>query len=356
VQLVSTDFSCSIEVDVGGYQTVPTHSTVLVDQGCPTLLIQVKGKLPEEVRPWYRDYSLGSFRPYLELKMESGLVRVVKLMDGKESVQIAANNGNINFSKNRGNKEEDNNKKLASLQEALDFTVAGSTLEVPFGHYFESLNITKPVRLVGNGKSIIFGSIQVYSHDVVLDGLLVFSLEPLKPSVEVHFASGVTIHNCRLEQGSYVHSDVHAKETVAIVSAHSSRVAVVNSQVVGFGIGIELRNCTECVIQSNWIQSCWVAISLVHSGDVLIKRNLFRENEVISGTSGAMVLNILMGSNIFQDNVWLMSNQEGPQSMGRYHRRALDKLLGFDSTAVVTGSCMDKNGTEISCATSRAGL
>ena len=353
---MSTNFSCSIELKTRGYMVVPTRSTVLVSKGCQDLLIRVKGKLPGEVRPWYRDYGLGSFRPYLELKKESGLVKVVELIEGKERIWFADNEGNGEHSENGEHKEGEDDREFSSLQEALDFTKAGSTLEVPFGHYFESLNITKPVRIVGYRKAIIFGSILIYSHDVVLDGLSIFSLEALKPSIEVHFASGVTIHNCRLEQGSYVHSDLHAKETVAVFLSHSSRVAFVNSRVVGFGIGLELQNCTECVLQSNWIQSCWVAVSLVHSCDAQIQSSLFRENDVISAADGAGLQSLLAGSNVFQDNVQLTFDHEGPQEMGRFRRQVPGEPQVFESTAMVMGSCLAMSENETTCAGSRAGL
>ena len=334
LQLVSNQSTCRIQMKSSGNHIVPTESAVSLRRSCDGIYIQVMGKLPRRVSMWYRNYGLGSFHPYLELESkESESIQV------EEQADIGAG-------------------EFLSLQDALNSSPDSSTIVVPDGHYFESLNITKPARLIGQGRVVIFGRIQIYSSNVVLDNLSVYSLDPLEPSIEVVSAAGVTIHNCRLEQGKYVLSNWLARETCGIYVADSCNVTFVNNQVIGFGTAFEFRNCINCEVQSNWIQSCWTVFNPIDSDSIAIVRNLLKENTVlISQVNEAGVLRSLVSKNFLQDNVQITTDLHDTKDMYDYffHSRSLDKVK-FNSTVIVTGSCNNHGDARDPCAKYRSGM
>ncbi len=330
LQLLSGKFSCRIEMKSSGYYIVPTRSVLTFETSCVDLGIQVKGKLPEGVLSWYREYGLGSFYPYIELK-------------NKAAAPIL-------------NVSDTDNYKFVTLQEAVDYTPVGGTLLIPEGHYYETVNISYPIRLVGTGEVIVFGRVEIFSSDVVLDNLSIFSLDPLQPSIIVSSSNNVTIHNCRLEQGSYIHSDLQVKDTVALYAVDSFGVTFVNNKVIGFGTGLKLRNCTYCVLQSNWIQFCWTAFSSEYSEYFSVAANVFIDNAaVVDQVSHPGFISSLLNKNVIQEDVWLTNDHDGDNRDYLFHSTVLERIK-FNSTVIITGSCEQVEGAREQCAFYQSGM
>lgn len=340
LQLESNQSICVIEMESHGDVLVPMKSAVFFEGSCRDLHIQVVGQLPDTVAQWNKENNFGSFRPYL---------RVKTMQPGQLELSELSKTDTKNFS------------KFSSIQDALDASPAWGTILIPEGHYYESLLITKPVKLIGNARTVLFGSIQVVSHDVTLDEVSVYSLDVLKPTLEVTSSSNVVFHNCRLEQGKYSNSNLLMRKTHAVRVVNSSSIYFVNCRVVDFGIGFEIWNSSKCVIQSNWIQSCWTALRVSGSENIRVVRNYMKENMILVSQKNQSdvqhLLHSLVSKNILEDNVRLTDEHETETRkifINSVQSKPLQELK-IDTTVIVTGSCYSETLELEPCAHYRTG-
>ena len=310
-------------MESSGNVLVSMKSAVSFKENCENLHIQVIGRLPDTVARFNQERNFGSFWPHLQvITLQSEQINISEVSVGDFSM-------------------------FSSIQDALDASPASSTISIPEGTYFETLMITKPVKLIGIGRTILFGSIQILSHDVTLSGVTIYSLEALNPVVEVISSFNVLIHDCMIEQGEYSSSDVLMRKTCAVYVDNSSDVSFVNSRVVNFGTGFHIWSSSRCVIQSNWIQSCWIALRISGSEDLRIMGNYMRENMILASLTNQHEkqrhLLSIVDENILEDNIRLTDNHEmvtrkiSPIAVSN---KTL-KGLKMDSTVIVTGSCYD---------------
>lgn len=322
-------------MESSGDALVPMKSAVSFKESCGTLQIQIIGRLPGMISQQNKIF--GSFRPYLQVRTQQlGLIVPSELI-GVEDFSM-----------------------FSSIQDILDASPARSTILIPEGRYIETLLITKPVRLIGSGKSVLFGSIQILSHDVTLDVLSIYSLNALKPTLEITFSSNVVIHNCRIEQGEYSNSNLLVRKTQAVRVANSSSVSFINNQVVDFGIGIEVWNSSKCVLQSNRIQSCWTALRISGLEDLRVVGNYMRENMVLvslMNLSELLHIRSLVGRNMLEDNVHLTYEDETETRKilaNSVANKTFQELM-IDRTVVITGSCYEDTEEIEPCAHYRTG-
>ena len=324
-------------MESSGDFVLPVKSIMSFEENCGYLQIQVIGRIPDAIAHRSRGKIFSSFRPSLHIKTSK--------MEEINTPEFSI----TDFS------------KFSSIQDALDTFPVWETVLIPEGMYFETLNITKPVKLVGSRRTILFGNIQILSHDVTLDGFTIYSLEVLKPTVEIISSFNVIIQNSKLEQGIYSNSDLLMRNTCAVSVFNSSRVHIVNSRVVNYGISLDVQSSKECVIQSNWIQSSWIALRVSESEDIIVVRNYMRENlmliSLINQTGKQDTLTSLVEKNILEDNIHLTDELE-TLSRKIFSNSIQDKVLEevkVDPTVIITGSCLGGMDEVEPCAFYRTG-
>lgn len=203
-----------------------------------------------------------------------------------------------------------------SIQRSLDASPDRTTLLVPAGQYYESLNLTKPVTLVadGTGRVVLFGRISISSHDVTVDGISVYPTDPFTSALEIASSSDVFVQNCRIVQDQLQQFALRARNSSAIHVSESSRVHFTNLIVSGHGgCGLSMERCRHCVIQTSVFRACRNAVGVAGSDHLRLIGSYFRDNAAVmllppEGPGKGLV----MRGNLFVDNThFAISSSDG---------------------------------------------
>ena len=308
-------------MDASGDSIIPTLSTLTLFENCGSIHIQVVADYPDTMTMHKEGF--GSRRPHLRVKSPSS-----NWIDSLEQFTMTV----VDVS------------TFSSIQIALDSSPVGSRVLLTKGHYFENLNIIKPVTLVGNGslgEIKLFGHIQISSHDVTIDGLSIYPLEVSEPVFEIFSSISVFIQNCRIIKDRYSRYNLHLKKVSSIQVVNSSSVHLINNHISDYGIGLNLKNCTSCIIQTNYIKTCWTALKITRCQDMRLVGNHFQENALVL-LSDADREDI--GKNTFEGNLNLtinneMSNIEEPTHNSLNKTSTKQHLPRELSRIIITGTC-----------------
>ena len=270
-------------MEAEGDEVVPTKSTVSLEENCGVLWIQVMGDIPKLIRT-HNYEGLGSWRLYMRVQTLT-----------PSSVQIDSSDiaGTLTVSKH------------LSIQSVLECSPAWTTIQIPAGKYFESLNITKPVVLIGrNGSRLtkLFGKIFIASDNVTIDGLSIYPLDRSTSTIKVMSSNSVMISACQIARESNTKFDVAVKSVSAIHVINSTNVFIINNVLSNLGVGIDLKNCTSCTVQSNLFKSCWNAIQIIKCDSLRLVRNYFKENVLVLSDKGEEHV-AFAGKNLFEKNL-----------------------------------------------------
>lgn len=332
LQLESNESLCRLEMEGSGDALVPTRSTLTVDvKYCGLLQIQVTAHLPQTFTA--SKGRIVSAKPHLRVKISSS----TEWSDSSEqSIRAAVETS-----------------AFSSIQSALDSSPVGSTLLIPAGSYFENLDVTKPVTLVGKsgsaGQAKLFGRLRLSSHNITLDGLAVFSMDATIPALEVTASSDILIHNCKILQDPLWKYNVHTRNTSAIYVANSLNVHLVNNFVSDYGIGLNLEKCSGCTVQSNLFQACWNNLRVAECENLRLIRNYVKENAAAVLSERNLETFCMKGSVLEEGlsrsgaTIRGCSDHHCGDSASLY--RTLKKGAGSDVT-IITGTCSEQGSSD----------
>ncbi len=330
-QLQSKESFCSLEMEAGGDALLPTKSTITMQEPCRLLLIQVVSDLPKVLSRY--ENQLGVLNPRLRVKtLLSNWIYSTEEKFTMSDVEVS---------------------QFSSLQAVLDSSPAGSTILIPQGGYYENINISKPLTLVGNSTAArptkLFGCVTVSSHGVTIKGLSIYPLEMSKPALEIVSSFNVNIYDCLFHQESYSRNAVAAQKAYAISVSDSTAVNFINNFVSNFGTGLRLENCSNCTVRSNLLQSCWNALSVLRCDGVGIIGNLFKDNVLVMLIDKNKGKPLFARENAFDSNLDILS-PPGQYSVGTTQDHSLAGGSRIRSKLpmkiIITGVCSADGGSE----------
>ena len=179
----------------------------------------------------------------------------------------------------------------STISEAIQKSKNGDIIQVSTGVFEETLNIDKPISIIGNHTTISgIGTgtlLSISSNDVYVEG---FDFKKAEIAVLI-----VSSNNCTLTNNTI--SNTNGRHYAAIGLQDSSGCIIQfnqinesfrgihlvdsNNNLVGYNIirvedfGVRLQNSDLCEIDNNQISGSNIGIQLVSSAENMIKQNLF---------------------------------------------------------------------------------
>lgn len=316
-------------MEVSGDSLVPVRSTLTLRENCGALMIQVIADAPQTLTR--SRAQIGSLNARLRVRTAPSRPWIISTATTNVTRMSA----------------------LSSIQTTLDRSPAGSVVLIPAGHYFESLNVTKPVTLIGTatgqtGRAKLFGGIRIVSPNVTLDGLSLYPSDLSVPAIEIMAATSILIHNCTVGQDRYKKDTVLMRSASGIRVSNSSHVKLINDIVRDTGVGISLHNCSGCSVQSNLLQSCWHALAFEDCEGLNVIGNYFRENVAAMSSLveyEAQGRGFSMEGNVFENNIDSTTSRRrlagsvGGGGVSSHQHRDSSGQVGKASKVIVTGTC-----------------
>ena len=333
-QVESTKSQCAIEMQATGDLTVPTTSSITLNESCHFLTeLQVIAHRPS---PTHRTVSL---------------VPVVRVRTSSvEEWVLSPAHVNMHTPRN------------LSIQHTLEQSPAGSTLQIPAGVYREDLIITKPVSLTRQAGPVrLFGSVMIASSNVTLDAIHIYPSDPSLPSLSILSSSDILIHNCKISQDKRSKFNTRTRNVSGIAVRDSLRVSVVNSVLSDCGVGLSLEGCGGCVVQTSTFRRCWNAVRVRGSGEEGLKvmGNFFKENTATLQRGFETGSKYVFSGNEFENNLDDMLGSESGSAVkseklkyvsgvtsSTFKRSCSNTSFNAPSEVIVTGSCSEVTGDD----------
>jgi nitrous oxidase accessory protein len=169
-------------------------------------------------------------------------------------------------------------KDYGTIQEAIDAADIDDMIYVRSGIFYESIDISKPISLVGESKNdtVIEGSgmetlIHVRAENVTITGFTVRRNETLTPSIGIHieYSVGIRIIDNIIDNNKY-----------GIFLSSSSRNYISNNTILDNSYGIISASCGDNTFSDNELIHNSNGIWLSYSFNNVFSRNTISSNEI----------------------------------------------------------------------------
>lgn len=208
---------------------------------------------------------LGAEKPAQEPKIETILPLPIKEIKEEQEEQVVESSSVISVGPS--------GYDYASIQEAINDSLPGDTIEVYSGTYSENINVTKPLTLLGiddgNGKPVVDADGEIYAIRLSSDGIYLEGFEVINSQED---GAGIYVHS---DDNFVLGNDIHNN---------------------GYGIFTTLFHGWGSIFENNTIEKNFVGIRL-GSGSTIIKGNKVIENE-----DSGIILDELSSNNTIENN------------------------------------------------------
>lgn len=240
----------------------------------------------------------------------------------------------------------DGAEAASTLQSKIDAASKGTTIEIREGEYNETVNISKPITLIGKGKVLLRSCeeepvIAISGEGVILKNIKVEYCGDRKEDMAVfvtgsnHILEGIDIETrgagIKLDRAADVKIEdskiVGEKQGNGIDLWKSFRNTITNIKISNVADGIYLEQSEENILFQNTIQNSRYGMHLMFSDDNLLNENVSKAN-----STGAMLM---------ESNRTVVSNNKLSFNNNSVHAQGL--LLYMVSDTKVTGNTIISN-------------
>lgn len=219
------------------------------------------------------------------------------------------------------------NCEYQSIQAAVDAALPGDEIEIQSGTYYEHLNLTKPLRLIGidsgQGRPVVDAGgqgspIALKSDGTTVDGLIIKGSGAKEPGIAV-LSSGNTISNNEI---------CHQGKDGLLLQRSSNNLIAGNLLAYNGRNGIYLQQCNNNILSDNTASyNSNAGIVLEESSSNRLERNAASKNK-----DG--ILLDRSGNNLLQQNLLMSNSRDGIALQESHANRLIKNNASYDYNGV----------------------